>query len=585
MKIFKKILSIGFAVLTLTASMSFVSVSADPPTVFKNGSRTQYEIKNNWSSYVNEEKSKYPETAHGQQTYWNGGNLDTFSLTPCTPTYEGSADHDRCNVMDGTTYFQFYNPDYSPIIEHYIDDRGKPHNITYSQCYAFALKIASDIYKASVFCRYPIDSSGYITYSDGTKSLYQPQLGDVLRISTYESVAANHSIIITGISGSNITFAQCNANGTCEIDWDQTSIAYHNQSGSITYYAATASKLRSLARNGHVERVCKIGDLNLDGKIDSKDITKLQNFLSTGKADFPLQVADANENRVIDENDITALQYIINNGSLNLGHAVKNPYNITTPINQSINCDFVNNGAAYKITENGYVTFMGLIDSRIKNFSIPGIIYNPNDNNKSYIVSQIGYPNASRPGANSGLLNLETISIPGSVTTIHNFAFYGGKLKSLNLTNLYGLTEIKYCAFTNCTQLQSVSLSRYITTIGNSAFSGCTSLTSFTIASDTNLTCQLSKISSYAFSNCTNLKLLNIPFTSSLTIENGAFSSMATTSSPFTINLGSPRYNMYSIINLNSNEIEMFNNKTLIFKGGLNYYTLKDNNGNIITWQ
>ena len=94
MKGLKKILSIGCAVLTLASSMSFINVSADPPTVFKNGSRTQNEIKNNWSTYVNEEKSKYPETAHDQQTYWNGGNLDSFSLTPCTPTYEGSANHD-----------------------------------------------------------------------------------------------------------------------------------------------------------------------------------------------------------------------------------------------------------------------------------------------------------------------------------------------------------------------------------------------------------------------------------------------------------------------------------------------------------
>lgn len=584
MKGLKKILSIGCTVLTLASSMSFISVSADPPTTFKNGSRTQNEIKNNWSIYVNEEKSKYPETAHGQQTYWNGGNLDSFSLTPCTPTYEGSATHDRCNVMESTTHFKFYKPDYSLITENYIDDRGRPHSTTYSQCYAFALKIASDIYKASIFCRYPIDSSGYITYSNGTKSLYQPQLGDVLRISTYESATANHSIIITGISGNNITFAQCNADGHCEIDWDQTRIAYHNNSGSITYYAATASRLRTLARNGHVERVCKIGDLNLDGIIDSNDITKLQNYLATGKAEFPLQVADANENCVIDENDITALQNIINNGSNNLGHAVINPYNITSPINSYTNGDFIYNGAAYKINGSS-VSFMGLIDSRVKTFSIPGNVYNSNDN-KSYTVSQIGYPNAARPGANSGLLNLETISVPGSVTTIHNFAFYGGKLKSLNLTSLYGLTEINNCAFTNCTQLQTVYLSRYVRTIGSSAFAGCTSLTSFNIDSDVNKICQLSKIGSSAFNNCTNLKTITIPYSSSLTIENYAFSiSTATVSSPFTVNLDAPRYTMYSTVTLNSNEVNMFNNKTLVFTGSLNYYTLKDSNGSIINWK
>lgn len=139
----------------------------------------------------------------------------------------------------------------------------------------------------------------------------------------------------------------------------------------------------------------KQADLNLDGKIDSNDITKLQSFLTTGKAEFPLQAADADENRVINENDITALQNIINKGSSNLGHAVLNPYNITSPINSNINGDFIYNGASYKINGSS-VSFMGLIDSRVKNFSIPGMVYNSNDN-KSYTVSQIGYPDAPDP--------------------------------------------------------------------------------------------------------------------------------------------------------------------------------------------
>ena len=53
--------------------------------------------------------------------------------------------------------------------------------------------------------------------------------------------------------------------------------------------------------------------------------------------------------------------------------------------------------------------------------------------------------------------NLTSISIPGRVTTIGDYAFK------------------------NCTSLVSVTISNSVTTIGLSAFEGCTSLTSITI--------------------------------------------------------------------------------------------------------
>ena len=111
-------------------------------------------------------------------------------------------------------------------------------------------------------------------------------------------------------------------------------------------------------------------------------------------------------------------------------------------------------------------------------------------------------------------------------------------------------------------------------------------MTSFNIDSDVYGVCQLTKINSSAFSNCNKLRQLNLPFVNSLTIENGVFAYMsATTTSPVKINLGAPKNPIYSIITLNSSEVDMYNNKTLIFTGSLSNYTLKDSNGNIINWK
>lgn len=249
--------------------------------------------------------------------------------------------------------------------------------------------------------------------------------------------------------------------------------------------------------------------------------------------------------------------------------------------------DFTYNGGAYKILDSSYVSFMGVVDSSVKSFSLPSRVLDTS-NYQYYLISQIGDPEATMPGTNSGLMNLETIeSIPGSVIAINNFAFYGGKLKSINLSNLNGLTKINYSAFANCPQLQTVKLPPYMTTIENSAFAGCTSLTSFVIYSDGKGECKLNKISPFAFSNCSSLRLLNIPFSTSLTIENNAFANMsATQSNPVEIALGNSINSSYyySYITIDSAEIEQLKNKTLCFSGYSSSFILKDTNGNVLKW-
>ena len=70
---------------------------------------------------------------------------------------------------------------------------------------------------------------------------------------------------------------------------------------------------------------------------------------------------------------------------------------------------------------------------------------------------------------------MEEITLPDSVTFIGNSAFSGcTSLKEITLPN--SITSIGYCAFYGCTSLEEITLPDSIASIGDCAFSGCTYL-------------------------------------------------------------------------------------------------------------
>jgi hypothetical protein len=69
----------------------------------------------------------------------------------------------------------------------------------------------------------------------------------------------------------------------------------------------------------------------------------------------------------------------------------------------------------------------------------------------------------------------------------------------------YSVTSIGNSAFSNCSSLTSISIPEGVTSIGESAFYYCTSLTSITIPES------VTSIGSFAFRNCTSLTSVNIP--------------------------------------------------------------------------
>ena len=96
------------------------------------------------------------------------------------------------------------------------------------------------------------------------------------------------------------------------------------------------------------------------------------------------------------------------------------------------------------------------------------------------------------PWRDSGV---KRIIIGNRVTTIGQTAFSGcSSLTSVTIPN--SVTTIGKYAFSNCSSLTSVTIPNSVTTIGEAAFTNCSSLTSVTIPNS------VTEIGYYAFRDC-----------------------------------------------------------------------------------
>jgi GH24 family phage-related lysozyme (muramidase) len=111
--------------------------------------------------------------------------------------------------------------------------------------------------------------------------------------------------------------------------------------------------------------------------------------------------------------------------------------------------------------------------------------------------------------------NQKTYVIPSSVTTIGDGAF--SDCSSLtNVTIPSSVTSVGYYAFAYCSNLTSVIIPYSVTSIRDYVFWGCSSLTSVTIPSS------VSSIGGWAFYGCSSLTSVTIP-SSVTSIGNNAF--------------------------------------------------------------
>ncbi len=107
------------------------------------------------------------------------------------------------------------------------------------------------------------------------------------------------------------------------------------------------------------------------------------------------------------------------------------------------------------------------------------------------------------PEAYKGL-QLTTVSIPSSITTIGAQAFYGTSITTVTFAPLSQLLVVEDEAFAYCSKLTSISLPDSVVFLGKGAFKGCKTLASFVMPSN------LAEIAKDTFSGCIALAAVNL---------------------------------------------------------------------------
>lgn len=175
----------------------------------------------------------------------------------------------------------------------------------YYQCAGFAKKMQVDYYKTNLFTQLT-DEENYV-----------PHIGDHLRFKLPSGSPWGHSIFITAVNGSTITFCDCTGGDYNKIRYNQTVTYTRDTSGHYVFSLNGMSVVFDF-----VERPIPVGDINADSVVNETDLNTMRELMNDNVSSENVDVihrkaaADINADGEINFTDYSLLATMIRNDSV-----------------------------------------------------------------------------------------------------------------------------------------------------------------------------------------------------------------------------------------------------------------------------